>query len=79
MATASSAPVTTVSVMAVPSRGLVGTVTSAPRYPYGWGSQAPRCARGRFRRSASLAADAAYFTRGGQRARVPMPGEDPPQ
>lgn len=27
----------------------------------------------------SLAADAAYFTRGGQRARVPMPGEDPPQ
>jgi hypothetical protein len=27
----------------------------------------------------SLAADAAYFTRGNQRARVPMPGEDSPQ
>lgn len=27
----------------------------------------------------SLAADAAYFTRGNQRARVPMPGEDAPQ
>lgn len=27
----------------------------------------------------SLAADAGYFTRGNQRARVPMPGEDAPQ
>lgn len=27
----------------------------------------------------SLAADAAYFTRGNQRARVPVPGEDAPQ
>jgi hypothetical protein len=27
----------------------------------------------------SLAADAGYFTRGNQRARVPMPGEEPPQ
>ena len=27
----------------------------------------------------SLAADAAYFTRGNQRARVPMPGEDAAQ